>query len=119
MMRCIFQQIQSGIITVTFKLKEWKQNGPLPAGLTYSSSQTVQVPNGIQGNYYLIVVCDYNNTNEEMNHEDNARVYRKTVLPSIFKIKFTPSPDLKVKLFTAPLQCTSGQQIKVVFRVKK
>lgn len=100
------------------KLKEWKQNGPLPASLTYSSSQTVQVPNGIQGNYYLIVVCDYNNTNEEMNHEDNVCVYRKTVLPSIFKIKLTPSPDLKVKLFTAPLQCASGQQIKVVFRVK-
>lgn len=99
-------------------VKQWKQNGPLLAGNSYSSSQSALLPNGLNGNYYLIMVTDYTNINNELITRDNRKLKTRSNHPATIKIKLTPSPDLVVKTFTAPQQCTSGQPFKVKFKVK-
>ncbi|MCX6233021.1 MAG: hypothetical protein NTZ33_15945 [Bacteroidetes bacterium] len=99
-------------------LKSFKQNGPLLPGNSYSNSQSVQIPNGLNGNYYLIFVTDNTNINNELVTSDNRKLKSYNNHAAIFKIKLTPSPDLFVKTFTAPQQCIAGQPFKVVFKVK-
>jgi len=99
-------------------VKEWKQNGPLLAGSSYSNSQNVLIPNGLNGNYYLFMITDYTNINNELVKTDNKKLKSRNNQAATIKIKLTPSPDLQVKSFTSPQQCTSGQAFKVVFKVK-
>ena len=99
-------------------VKEWKQNGPLLAGNSYTNSQNVLIPNGLNGNYYLFMITDRTNVNNETIISDNRKIKSKNNQAASIKIKLTPSPDLVVKTFTAPQQCISGQPFKVVFKIK-
>jgi hypothetical protein len=99
-------------------VKEWKQNGPLLAGNSYSNSENALIPNGLNGNYYLIMITDRTNINNELVITDNRKLKTRNNQAATIKIKLTPSPDLVVKLFTFPQQCISGQAFKVVFKVK-
>ncbi len=99
-------------------VKEWKQNGPLLAGNSYSNSENALIPNGLNGNYYLIMITDRTNNNNELVTIDNRKLKIRNNQAATIKIKLTPSPDLVVKTFTVPQQCVSGQAFKVVFKVK-
>ncbi len=99
-------------------VKEWKQNGPLLAGNSYSTSKNALIPNGLSGDYYLIMITDHTNINNESATGDNRKLKTKNNQAATIKIKLTPSPDLIVNTFTAPQQCISGQPFKVVFKVK-
>ncbi|MFZ4411773.1 MAG: CARDB domain-containing protein [Bacteroidales bacterium] len=99
-------------------LKEWKQNGPQLAGDSYSNSLNVLIPNGLNGYYYLIMITDHTNINNELVTSDNRKLKSRNNHAATIKIKLTPSPDLVVKTFTTPQQCISGQPFKVVFKVK-
>lgn len=99
-------------------LKEFKQNGPLQPNTSFVNNQSVLIPNGLSGNYYMIMIADYVNVNNELVTSDNRILKRNNNQPVTIKIKLTPAPDLAIDYFTAPQQCTSGQPFKVYFKVK-
>ncbi len=98
-------------------LKEFKQNGPLLPSSTYSNNQTVLIPNGLSGNYHLILISDYMNVNNELVTMDNRMLKRLGNQADPIHITLTPSPDLVVSYFTTPQQVISGQPFKVYFKV--
>ncbi|HOY32699.1 MAG TPA: CARDB domain-containing protein [Bacteroidales bacterium] len=75
---------------------------------SYSASQSFVIPNGVSGDYYLLVVADYQRVNSDANLSNNSRA-RSIYGPMITThISLTPPPDLKVTLFTVPLQAVTG-----------
>ena len=99
-------------------LKQFKKDGPLLSNTSYLINQNILIPNGLSGIYYILMVTDYMNANNEQNTIDN-RIFKKINNQTIpLYIKLTPSPDLIVSYFTAPQQVNSGQPFKVYFKIQ-
>jgi hypothetical protein len=76
----------------------------LNVGESYTNILTVNLPRGIDGNYYFLVNTDaYNSVNEFGDEGDNVGVGGPT------DVNLTPPPDLQVTSVTAPAQGFSGQ----------
>jgi hypothetical protein len=88
-----------------------------PAGLnasqTYNQSQTVTIPNGLSGNYYVFVVTDRHNYINEVDNNNNSN--RDT---GRMFITLTPPPDLVVTSVTRPATAFSGSPANLTFTVK-
>jgi parallel beta-helix repeat protein len=89
-----------------------QQFGLLASGASYTALRSFNLPNGISGNYYLIVVVDHTAQHNDSNTANNRRA------SSAFAITLTPPPDLLVEDFTAPAQSFSGQQLEVYYTIK-
>ncbi|MBK9336183.1 MAG: hypothetical protein IPM98_06205 [Lewinellaceae bacterium] len=88
------------------------QSGPLAAGASYTASASVLLPNGIFGNYYLIVVTDIGGQNNDSALANNRRS------SSVIPITLTPPPNLAVQSIMAPGQGFSGQSVQIVYQVR-
>ena len=88
------------------------QTGPLAASAVYTANTNVVLPNGISGNYYLIVFADVNGQHNDSAPSNNRKA--SDVLP----ITLTPPPNLLVEAFTVPGQGTSGQSLSIPYRVR-
>lgn len=98
---------------------KWQHFGPLPAGSSGNIDKSINIPNGISGDYYLIVLTDMSNTNNDIVFTNNNRVLRNANGQKVLlHINLSPQPDLTVQSFSAPGQVFSGQQFKVYFTVK-
>jgi parallel beta-helix repeat protein len=84
----------------------------LPAGERYTSTLTFNVPQGIAGNYYVLVRADQHTTMPESREDNNMQ--RSLALP----ITLTPHPDLQVTRIISPELVFSGQEINVTWTVK-
>jgi parallel beta-helix repeat protein len=84
----------------------------LNSGQSYLQTAMVTLPQGIQGNYYLIVFADKSTSLGESNENNNISV----ALPIV--INLTPPPDLKVTSVIAPTNAFSGQTINVTWTTK-
>ena len=84
----------------------------LDAGESYLSSGTFVLPQGIQGNYFLIIKTDYlNQLDEYLNEDDNVRA------SNIVSVELTPPPDLRVTQIQQPTLAFSGQPTTVTWTV--
>lgn len=88
----------------------------LNPGQGYSQMAEVMLPNGLQGNYYLIVFTDKSSNNSGALPESNENNNISVAFPVI--INLTPPPDLKVLSIAAPTNAFSGQQINITWTVK-
>jgi subtilisin-like proprotein convertase family protein len=79
---------------------------------SYAQTAMVTLPQGIQGNYYLIVFADKSTSLGESNENNNVSV----ALPIV--INLTPPPDLKVTSVIAPTNAFSGQTINITWTTK-
>lgn len=84
----------------------------LNPGQSYLQTAMVTLPQGIQGNYYLIVFADKSTSLGESNENNNVSV----ALPIV--INLTPPPDLKVTSVIAPTNAFSGQTINITWTTK-
>lgn len=85
----------------------------LLAGESYSRSVTVQIPRGISGNYYLVVLVDANNNQPEANEANNRA--RSTTPTSVTLQNFA---NLVVTNVGAADLAIAGDSISVVWTVK-
>lgn len=92
-------------------LAEKKKIGPLTTGQSYSTTQQVTIPNGISGTWYIIVVTDDKDVHFDINRNNNSGV------PQAVAITLTPSPDLVITDFSAPVSGISGQPVTVTWKV--
>ena len=90
-----------------------KRSEPLIGGTGYDRTISAKLPNGISGNYYLIVRTDSSNNIEDVNLSNNVSYSISKIL-----ISLTPSPDLQVLSASVPLNGQAGQPILVNWVVK-
>lgn len=81
-------------------------------GQTYMQTAMALLPQGIQGNYYIIVITDKGNSVRESNENNNF----SSAFPLV--INLTPPPDLKVTSIVVPNNAFSGQNINLAWTVK-
>jgi len=100
-------------------LKKYQHFGSLNPGESYFNIQSLNLPDGISGTYYLLMVADYNYLNNDIDLLNNfkARTNGNNVMQTII-ISLTPPPDLIVTSLTAPAQVTTGVPFKIYWEVK-
>lgn len=103
-------------------VKEFVHRGALPVGVGYTDEQNVVLPNGVSGNYYLLLVTDRHNVNHDADSANNYRLVRQgnggSNDPSPINIALTPPPDLVVTALDVPDEGIAGQPINIQWTVK-
>ncbi|MCA9049660.1 MAG: hypothetical protein KDA89_13085, partial [Planctomycetaceae bacterium] len=94
-------------------LGSFQNTTPLAAGQSYLGTTTGTVPNGFEGNYYVIVETDYLDQADELSYENN-----NTGLDAgAVAVSLSPPPDLQVSDVDAPPSATAGQQMQLSWTV--
>lgn len=103
-------------------VKAFTHRGNLPAGAGYTDEQSFVLPNGVSGNYYLLLVTDQAAINYDADTTNNYGMVRQTGGgnndPVPIGIELTPPADLVITSFQAPDEGFAGQPIKVKWKVK-
>ncbi|MDD3642352.1 MAG: CARDB domain-containing protein [Candidatus Krumholzibacteria bacterium] len=86
-------------------------SGALVINETYSVSESVQIPDGYEGGYHIIVKTDAENTVAEGIWDGN------NVRFAPFDVRLTPPPDLQVTALGAPVMLVPGEQATVQWKV--
>lgn len=100
-------------------IKSFRHNGVLAAGAQYTDEQTVEIPNGIAGNYYLLMVTDTGSVQLDINRSNNSRTMLSangTPLP--VEVEATPPPDLVVTMYAVPAEGRAGQPFFIKWSVQ-
>ncbi|HEX29157.1 TPA: hypothetical protein ENG04_03660, partial [Candidatus Poribacteria bacterium] len=87
-------------------------NGSLVAGASYTVTNTITLPNGISGPYYMFVVTDANNRVEETDESNNSGMDSASI-----QVSLSPWADLQVMNVDAPATWWAGQPITVSWTV--
>jgi RHS repeat-associated protein len=85
-------------------------SGALAAGASYTQSQNVVLPKGINGNYHVFVTADVGNQVAEYTGENN------NAASATLAVNLTPQPDLRVTNLTVPAGA-SGKGLLVSWTV--
>jgi hypothetical protein len=80
---------------------------------SYTNSQSITLPQGTNGNYFVIIKTDFYSNLIETNDNNNTK-YK--VIP--ISITLTPPPDLRVINVTGPSLSFSGQVVNFSYTVK-
>ncbi|MBI5020006.1 MAG: T9SS type A sorting domain-containing protein [Ignavibacteriales bacterium] len=90
-----------------------RRMGALDIGESYSRDISVRLPDGVSGNYYILVRNDTGNAVNDSNILNNLRFSS-----SMISIALSPPPDLHVASFTTPSEGRSGQPITVRWTIQ-
>ncbi len=92
-------------------LKEQKHIGHLLPDGTYTVTASCVIPNGLDGNYYLIAVIDHKTANHDISRANNF-IGKKITVSAV------PSPDLIIENFAVLDAPVSGQPFPVTYTIK-
>ncbi|HOY30774.1 MAG TPA: CARDB domain-containing protein [Bacteroidales bacterium] len=92
--------------------------GPLGYEESYNGSQALTLPNGINGDYYLLVVADHEQVNNDNNLLNNWNVKKVNNHNVKIHITLTPPPDLEVTSFSIPAQAFTGIPFNIAWTVR-
>lgn len=96
-----------------------QNNKVLKKDSTYSVNKFITIPNGLSGNFYLIVKTDVGKAVTDIDSSNNRRPACKSSGGAMLvHIKLTSPPDLQIATWDVPSASTSGQPIKVKWQVK-
>jgi hypothetical protein len=95
------------------ELAQVTHTGALPIETTYSAQTTVNLSNGITGDFHVLVVTDFTDVVGERGGEDNNT--GRTLTPITITLK--PSPDLQVVNVSSPAGGQPDQAIHVAWTV--
>lgn len=103
-------------------VNEYIHRRALEPNQSYSVDENFVLPNGVSGNYYLLLVADHEDVNNDANRRNNYKLITGTGSgggnPVKVTITLTPPPDLVVSSFVVPGQGSAGQPITVNYKVK-
>ena len=88
----------------------------LAGGESYGASSTFEVPTGLSGPYYALVLTDV--SNEVFERTPDGELNNLGVDPGVVQIKLPPPVDLVVDSITPPSTAELGERISIPFRVK-
>ncbi|MFC5556094.1 CARDB domain-containing protein, partial [Methylobacterium iners] len=89
--------------------------GYLEPGQSYTNSQIVRLPAGLEGNYRILVKADLNDGVEELSWEGDNLDASSVI--DIRPIPLSELPNLAVTDVAAPEQALSGQRMPLTFKV--
>jgi len=84
-----------------------------PNKIDYTASETVTLPVGISGPYYIFVLTDATDAINEWSFEGNNATFDETPVT----IHLTPPPDLEVVAVNAPSSAVAGHPFNVSYTV--
>ncbi|MCC6721588.1 MAG: hypothetical protein IT243_05255 [Bacteroidia bacterium] len=86
---------------------------------SYTVNTTFKIPNGTEGNYYLIAKTDIDKSIYDIDTTNNKKVVCKNSGGAkLTVINLTPPPDLQITSWKVPSTATSGQNLKIVWKVE-
>jgi hypothetical protein len=88
------------------------RSGALAAGSSYQRNLTINLPNGIEGEYYLFFRNDIDNQVNDNNRSNNT-----TYLITPISITLSLSPDLVPTVVNPAANATAGQPLELVWSV--
>ncbi len=83
----------------------------LSPGQSYTRSSDFTLPNGISGDYEIVVTANSNGAVFEANTAND------TSTSASFPVHLSPYPDLQVATVTVPVQATAGQPVTISWTV--
>jgi len=98
---------------VDFYLGAVSNLSSLGSGVSYNQTETFTIPQGLSGNYYVILITDKFSALTESN-ENNNKGYNSSTL----QIQLTPPPDLQVISIVRPNTIYSGTNANVSWTVQ-
>lgn len=110
-----------------FPLKSFYNTSHLGVGESYVTTQDIDLPIDLVGNYYVFVMTDGRNISKpgkaapprsgnKVLEADEENNYKRST--STMGIQLTPPPDLQVTSVIVPSNAFSGQEINVQYNVK-
>jgi len=100
-------------------VKAVTHRGALPVGAGYTAEQDFIIPNGVSGNYYLLLVTDRQHANRDADSTNNYKLIRQgNGDPAPIQIELTPPPDLVAAWLKVPDEGVAGQPVTVQWTVK-
>jgi subtilase family serine protease len=95
-------------------------SNPLQTNQSYNRQRTFNIPNGISGNYYLMVFTNYDNAIPgEIKRTNNVNLMRDVNgIPVTVHIIGVPPPDLSIVYTEVPSSGISGQPVKIKYSVQ-
>ncbi|NEQ97090.1 MAG: hypothetical protein F6K30_10255 [Cyanothece sp. SIO2G6] len=110
-----------------------QRKGILESGDSYTKTTDIRLPDGIEGEYYLIFVTDANlkpnYLKTELIYDSLGASYRQyatvpefqdegnNVVASSLQVTLTPPPDLQVTILEVPEEATVGQLLDISYTV--
>ncbi len=98
---------------VEYYLTNFSFTGGLAAGASYQNTATINVPRGVTGPWYVVVIADARNVVFEGSNQNNNG--GATAVPLI--IDTPPPADLEVETITASASAQVGQQVAIQWTV--
>ncbi len=95
-----------------FYIGQYSHTGALDPDSSYARTTQITLPDGISGDYYLIVRSDYFQQVDDVDRENN------TTASTAIAIELTPPSDLDVADYQAPAEGNSGQPVEVHWTVE-
>ena len=94
-------------------LGNFGHSGALAAGASYTNNQTVTLPNGVSGQYYILV-----NTDSAGQVFENGELGDNVAATSVpVNINLTPPPDLTASIVTAPSTALASHTLSFTYQV--
>jgi hypothetical protein len=114
---CIYLSTDSFWSTGDTRIHTEQINSTVSKDSSYNVSATFTMPNGLSGDYYVLVRADKHDSNNDADTSNNTGGKREGAEFATAKVLLTPPPDLQISLQDVPSTGTSGQQIHVVWKV--
>ncbi len=76
-------------------------------------SATLNIPDGISGDYYLFIETDAENINHDPSRSNNSNTVRVTGAAHRLHVKLGLYPDLQFTVFNCPVEVVSGQYFNI------
>lgn len=85
----------------------------IPAGQSSNQVVTAVVPQGLTGDYYLLVRTDDLNALGDINYLNNTAILKTGNIPQAIHIELSPTIDLNIAGFDAPITAIAGQPVQI------
>lgn len=86
---------------------------------TYNVSKSITIPDGLEGNFYMLVKADIGRLIKDIDTTNNIKAVCKTSGGAKkLRIDLTPPPDLRITSWDIPSAGTSGQPLKIKWKVE-
>ncbi len=97
---------------------DWTESGPLAYNEIYDDYQSFTIPNGNYDSYYLLLVSDHTDLNNDGDPSNNVFVVNNLAGNNQIYVASTPKPDLEITALNIPSSGIAGQPITVSWTVQ-
>lgn len=108
----IYLSLDQGLDNGDILIRTRDHSGPLAAGLNYQATDTLPLPNGLTGNYYVIVVTDKTDRQSETNEQNNIKLSSSSM-----NVAFPQPVNLSVSNIVVPANGAPGATAPIQWTV--